>query len=68
MEHEQTMKVGQAADLLGVTPRTISNWANKGEIECRRTLGGHRRPLVSSVLALCERLGITESSEEADIL
>lgn len=33
----------QAADLLGVHPATVRNWADKGDIASRRTPGGHRR-------------------------
>lgn len=33
----------QAADLLGVHPATVRNWADKGDIHSRRTPGGHRR-------------------------
>ncbi|MBN2472571.1 MAG: helix-turn-helix domain-containing protein, partial [Anaerolineae bacterium] len=32
-----------AADILGVHPATIRNWADKGELPMRRTPGGHRR-------------------------
>ncbi len=33
----------QAAELLGVHPATVRNWADKGELPSRRTPGGHRR-------------------------
>ncbi len=33
----------EAADILGVHPATIRNWADKGELPMRRTPGGHRR-------------------------
>jgi excisionase family DNA binding protein len=33
----------QAADLLGVHPATVRNWADKGDLPSRRTPGGHRR-------------------------
>jgi DNA-binding transcriptional MerR regulator len=26
-----------------VTPTTVTRWANRGRLECRRTPGGHRR-------------------------
>ena len=32
-----------AADILGVHPATVRNWADRGEIASRRTPGGHRR-------------------------
>ena len=33
----------QAAELLGVHPATVRNWADKGDMPSRRTPGGHRR-------------------------
>ncbi len=33
----------QAADMLGVHPATVRNWADKGDLLTRRTPGGHRR-------------------------
>lgn len=32
-----------AAEILGVHPATVRNWADKGDIPSRRTPGGHRR-------------------------
>ena len=34
---------GEAAQRLGVSPRTIQQWARDGRIPCLRTFGGHRR-------------------------
>jgi excisionase family DNA binding protein len=31
------------ADLLHVSPKTVSRWAKEGKLPHRRTLGGHRR-------------------------
>ena len=33
----------KAADILGVHPATVRNWADKGDLPSRRTPGGHRR-------------------------
>lgn len=33
----------RAADMLGVHPATVRNWADRGELASRRTPGGHRR-------------------------
>lgn len=33
----------EAADMLGVHPATVRNWADRGDLPTRRTPGGHRR-------------------------
>lgn len=33
----------RAAEILGVHPATVRNWADKGDLASRRTPGGHRR-------------------------
>lgn len=33
----------EAAEILGVHPATIRNWADRGDLPARRTPGGHRR-------------------------
>lgn len=33
----------KAADILGVHPATVRNWADNGDLTSRRTAGGHRR-------------------------
>lgn len=35
-------KIGQAADLLGVSTDTLRRWADAGRVDTRRTEGGHR--------------------------
>jgi molybdopterin-binding protein len=35
-------KIGQAADLLGVSTDTVRRWADSGKLETVRTEGGHR--------------------------
>jgi len=37
------LTLSQAAHRLGVHPTTLRRWADKGEIRCMRTPGGHRR-------------------------
>ena len=46
----------QAARLLGVEPRTVSNWARLGLLEARRTSGGHHRFRLSEVQRLARDL------------
>jgi molybdopterin-binding protein len=35
-------RIGQAAELLGVSPDTVRRWTDEGRLETRRTGGGHR--------------------------
>jgi molybdopterin-binding protein len=35
-------RIGQAAELLGVSPDTVRRWADDGRLPTRRTEGGHR--------------------------
>jgi excisionase family DNA binding protein len=44
----------QAAELLGVHPATVRNWADKGDLASRRTPGGHRRFRKSDLLKYAE--------------
>lgn len=37
------LSLSDAAEVLGVHPGTLRRWADKGEITCSRTPGGHRR-------------------------
>jgi excisionase family DNA binding protein len=37
------VSLGEAAEIIGVHPATIRNWAERGELPFRRTPGGHRR-------------------------
>lgn len=43
MSESEWVSLHRAAELLGVHPATVRNWADKGEIPSRRTPGGHRR-------------------------
>jgi excisionase family DNA binding protein len=37
------VSLGEAAQIIGVHPATVRNWAEQGDIPFRRTPGGHRR-------------------------
>ena len=39
----------EVADLLAVTDTTIKRWTNNGQLKCVKTLGGHRKYLLSEV-------------------
>jgi len=42
-DHHEWVSLKQAADILGVHPATVRNWADGGKLPFRRTPGGHRR-------------------------
>ncbi len=46
---EEWVSLRRAAEILGVHPATVRNWADKGELPSRRTPGGHRRFRVSDL-------------------
>jgi excisionase family DNA binding protein len=50
--HDDSISPGEAARLLGVSPRTLRDWSKKGRINFTLTLGGHRRYHRTDVLLL----------------
>ena len=42
-ESTEWVSLRRAAEILGVHPATVRNWADKGDLPSRRTPGGHRR-------------------------
>jgi len=46
----------KAAELLGVTPRTVQLWADAGILQGWKTPGGHRRFSLSVIEALAEKI------------
>lgn len=46
------LTAGQAARLLGVSPKTLTRWADDRRIACSVTLGGHRRFATETIEAV----------------
>jgi excisionase family DNA binding protein len=40
---EEWLSLREAADMLGIHPATVRQWADRNELPSRRTSGGHRR-------------------------
>ena len=54
------LKTAEVADILHVSPKTVTRWAKDGKLPHSRTLGGHRRFRASEIrrfLAQVEELG-----------
>lgn len=52
---EGVLKPQEAGDMLGITRRRVDLMAERGEIRVFRTPGGHRRYLLTDVMAVLER-------------
>lgn len=50
------VRTAQVADLLSVSPKTVSRWANEGKLPFLKTLGGHRRYPEAEIRELLEEL------------
>jgi excisionase family DNA binding protein len=46
----------EVAEVLQVSPKTVTRWAKEGKLASRRTLGGHRRYARADIEFLVERL------------
>ncbi len=57
MSESEWISLRQAADILGVHPATVRNWADKGDLATRRTPGGHRRFRKADLLQYAETQG-----------
>lgn len=56
-----------AADVLGVHPSTVRNWADQGKLPVHRTQGGHRR-FLSAELDLWNRSQRADGPDEAELV
>ena len=48
----------EVADLLHVSPKTVSRWAKDGKLPFLKTLGGHRRYPAAEIRQLAEELQV----------
>jgi len=56
-DNSEWISLRHAADILGVHPATVRNWADRGELPSRRTPGGHRRFRKSDLMQYAEQQG-----------
>ena len=50
------LRTAEVADLMHVSPKTVSRWAKEGKLPFFKTLGGHRRYPDTEIRALVETL------------
>jgi excisionase family DNA binding protein len=43
IEAPADLRTAEVADILHVSPKTVSRWAKEGKLPFLKTLGGHRR-------------------------
>jgi excisionase family DNA binding protein len=56
-DSSEWISLRHAAEILGVHPATVRNWADNGDITSRRTPGGHRRFRKSDLLQYAQSQG-----------
>jgi DNA-binding transcriptional MerR regulator len=49
---EKYIRPEEVSKMLDVTTRTLENWSNQGILKCVRTVGNHRRYLMSDVMKM----------------
>jgi excisionase family DNA binding protein len=50
------LRTAEVAEILYVSPKTVSRWAKEGRLPFLRTLGGHRRFPEAEIRELAEEL------------
>jgi excisionase family DNA binding protein len=50
------LRAAEVADILSVSPKTVSRWAKEGKLPFMKTLGGHRRYPAAKIRELVEEL------------
>ena len=59
-------RMGEAANLLGVSPDTVRRWADAGRLATERTGGGHRTVAGTELARLAQDLAAEAASKQAD--
>lgn len=57
---ENLLRLGEVAEILGVSPETVRNWTASGKLAALRTPGRHRYYKRADVDAVMERIGHTQ--------
>ena len=65
--NDSYLSPGQAARILGVSPKTVDRWAADGRIPCAVTLGGHRRFRAEVIAAVAASMGMNDGRGTDDL-
>jgi excisionase family DNA binding protein len=57
-ETRSYLRTAEVADILYVSPKTVSRWAKEGKLPFLKTLGGHRRYLAAEIRQLADELQV----------
>jgi excisionase family DNA binding protein len=57
------LKTAEVAEVLHVSPKTVTRWAKDGKLPHSRTLGGHRRFPADAIQKLAEELVQVDEGE-----
>jgi excisionase family DNA binding protein len=52
------LHTAEVADILHVSPKTVSRWAKEGRLPFLKTLGGHRRYPAAEIRRLADELQV----------
>jgi excisionase family DNA binding protein len=56
----------EVADILHVSPKTVSRWAKEGRLPFLKTLGGHRRYPEAEIRELANQLQVPPTTSAVD--
>jgi excisionase family DNA binding protein len=57
-EARSYLRTAEVADILYVSPKTVSRWAKEGKLPFLKTLGGHRRYPAAEIRQLANDLQV----------
>ncbi len=63
VEAPSYLRTAEVADILHVSPKTVSRWAKEGKLPFLKTLGGHRRYPESEIRQLANELRESPTGE-----
>jgi excisionase family DNA binding protein len=52
------LRTAEVADILQVSPKTVSRWAKEGKLQFLKTLGGHHHYLAAKIDQLVDQLQV----------